>query len=65
MTGPEHYAEAERLLADVANLAYTREGANAEALAEALVHAQLATAAAVALGGNAARTEWFKVAHRD
>jgi hypothetical protein len=49
MTGPEHYAEAERLLTDAFN--EVREGDPAEAivLAQAQVHATLALAAATAV----------------
>ncbi|MFE0808160.1 hypothetical protein ACFW34_11840 [Streptomyces sp. NPDC058848] len=56
MTGPEHYREAERLLAVAASSDQTTyEGANPEAdrtIAEAQVHATLALAAATAMSGT-------------
>ena len=47
MTGPEHYREAERLLA-IAGMPKYREGAQ-QLLAEAQVHATLALVAATAV----------------
>ncbi|MDX3033924.1 hypothetical protein [Streptomyces scabiei] len=56
MTGPEHYREAERLLAVASESKDTTfEGHNPEAdgtIAEAHVHATLALAAATALGST-------------
>ena len=50
MTGPEHYLEAERLLADPGNLSGRRTGiVTEEVAAHAQVHATLALAAATAL----------------
>jgi hypothetical protein len=49
MTGPEHYEEAERLLATVKGTGYGDEMAR-DRLAAAQVHATLALAAATALG---------------
>ncbi|MBL1107385.1 hypothetical protein JK361_22725 [Streptomyces sp. 5-8] len=57
MTGPEHYREAERLLGMAHRFTYG-DGADpavgAALAAEALAHAQLATAAATALNDHAA-----------
>ena len=53
MTGPEHYLEAERLLADRSNLSGRRTGVvTEEVAAHAQVHATLALAAATALAGE-------------
>ena len=49
MTGPEHYLEAERLLADPGNLSGRRTGIITE---EVAAHATLALAAATALAGE-------------
>lgn len=73
MTGPEHYAEAERLLAvDYAKAKSRAAGwtVTPVALSEAQVHATLALAAATALGREGGdgrmpardRAEWFGVA---
>ena len=50
MTGPEHYTEAEKLLADP-NYGEPKGIRRSEAVAAAQVHATLALAAAAALGG--------------
>ena len=53
MTGPEHYLEAERLLADRHNLRSDHMGVVAEEVAaHAQVHATLALAAATALAAE-------------
>ncbi|MGY5634198.1 hypothetical protein ACW7N6_38300 [Streptomyces sp. UC1A3] len=54
MTGPEHYREAEKMLKGCKNShgALMIEGGTAEVLAAALVHAQLAQAAATALNDS-------------
>jgi hypothetical protein len=53
MTGPEHYLEAERLLADPGNLSGRRTGiVTEEVAAHAQVHATIALAAASALAGE-------------
>jgi hypothetical protein len=53
MTGPEHYLEAERLLADRLNLSGRYEGVvSREVAAHAQVHATLALAAATALAAE-------------
>ncbi|GGU12948.1 hypothetical protein [Streptomyces violascens] len=61
MTGPEHYREAERLIAvAVRSDQTTYEGENPEAdrtLAEAQVHATLALAAATALVDETPRSD--------
>lgn len=70
MTGPEHYREAEKLLKGCKNShgALMIEGGTAEVLAAALVHAQLANAAATAMGSvsngmpNEDFSAWDKVA---
>ena len=62
MTGPEHYREAERLPAGQRN-ADRGSSADLSVLLEALCHAQLATAAAMALKPPS-RTKWGKVAGR-
>jgi hypothetical protein len=52
VTGPEHYREAEKLIADAANYARPNDEGHCEAdraLAEAQVHATLALVAAYAL----------------
>lgn len=49
MTGPEHYLEAERLLADPGNLSGRRTGIITE---EVAAHATLALAAATALAAE-------------
>ena len=49
MTGPEHYAEAEKLLADP-NYGEPKGIARSETVAAAQVHATLALVAATALG---------------
>jgi hypothetical protein len=54
MTGPEHYQEAERLLAEAAATPGAFDEGNPAARRRreaALVHATLANAAAIALGG--------------
>lgn len=53
MTGPEHYREAEKLLANVADLPHGDSRAM-ESIAEAHVHATLALAAATAVSQNRA-----------
>ena len=50
MTGPEHYAEAERLLTDAFDEVRHGDPAEAVVLAQAQVHATLALAAATAVG---------------
>lgn len=66
MNGPAHYREAERLLADVADMDPGFQQINApRVLAEAQVHATLAlaAAAAVANGRNLASVQrWMDVA---
>jgi hypothetical protein len=75
MTGPEHYREAERLLAHAAALNPRNEDARAEATAaavEAQAHATLALAAATAMQaavdgsepgmGSAEFHEWYDAA---
>lgn len=70
MTGPEHYAEAERLLAQAdtyvsENMAHQTGEHKADMLAAAQVHATLALAAAVAADkavGPAASSGWRTVA---
>ena len=61
MTGPEHYREAELLLAEADNFS-ENGGDMGQMLAAAQVHALLALAAATALptggAGTAARGEW-------
>lgn len=65
MTGPEHYREAERLLAHTEYSVPVRYGAGAECarqqLAAAQVHATLANTAAAALsdGTSADRMAWL------
>lgn len=52
MTGPEHYREAERLMAEIRNTRAHNDETNPAAallLAEAQVHATLANAAAIAM----------------
>jgi hypothetical protein len=69
MNGPEHYAEAERLLADVpdmlANQPSTTPGAIGLAVARAQVHATLAQTAATVNGRASAaldqHDEWAAV----
>lgn len=56
MTGPEHYAEAERLLAE-ADKATERPVAETRALF-ALVHAQLSTTAAIVDCSGRVDREW-------
>jgi hypothetical protein len=54
MTGPEHYAEAENLLAQAAAIPSNSNETNPAAallLKQAQVHVGLATTAAIALGG--------------
>jgi hypothetical protein len=56
MTGPEHYREAERLLAESQTIHRPNDEGHCEAdrtIAEAQVHATLALAAATALNDNA------------
>lgn len=48
MNGPEHYAEAERLLRGLSNPHHSSYGTRAERTAEAQAHATLALAAATA-----------------
>lgn len=71
MTGPEHYREAERLLAIVAPIPATAEDApaNASIVAEAQAHATLALAAATALVSyrdngmtEGDRSAWYRTA---
>lgn len=55
MTGPEHYREAERLLAESQTITRPHEEGHCEAdrsIAEAQVHATLALAAATALSAT-------------
>jgi hypothetical protein len=55
MTGPDHYREAERLIAEQAKVTRLHDDTCPEAdrmLAEAQVHATLALAAATALNDN-------------
>lgn len=63
MTGPEHYKEAERLLATVEATAEDTVGSVAATVAQAQVHATLALAAATALKPPS-RARWGKVAGR-
>jgi hypothetical protein len=60
MTGPEHFQEAERMLAEARAVqdAFYR----GMLLAEAHVHATLANAAATALGGALENRAWADVA---
>ena len=51
MTGPEHYHEAQQLLADP-NYGEPKGIGRSETIAAAQVHATLALAAATALGGD-------------
>lgn len=60
MTGPEHYAAAEALLAD-ARHAHVEDDAK-RWLARAQVHATLALAAATAIDLDRQRGKWRKVA---
>jgi hypothetical protein len=53
MTGPEHYHEAQQLLADP-NYGEPKGIGRSETIAAAQVHATLALAAATALGGDSA-----------
>jgi hypothetical protein len=53
MTGPEHYYEAQKLLADP-NYGEPKGISRSEAVAAAQVHATLALAAATALGSSPA-----------
>jgi hypothetical protein len=65
MTGPEHYAEAERLLTEQVFISgnHTTRRAFAETVAAAQVHATLAAAAAAAIGTSAQDArEWASVA---
>ena len=73
MTGPQHYAEAERLMAfaDEKGDSHRRTRSSADPsaedlqriLADAQIHATLALAAAAALGTSAAEApEWADVA---
>jgi hypothetical protein len=70
MTGPEHYLEAERLIAlarkegEAENGAYNsgRHVAPPMILAEAQVHATLAAASAAAFGPDAEARAWASVA---
>ena len=57
MTGPEHYAEAEKLLADP-NYGEPRGIRRSETVATAQVHATLALAAATALGAGLDERAW-------
>jgi hypothetical protein len=69
MTGPEHYQEAERLLAEAVGNSASM-GQLAAVTATAQVHATLALAAAAGLGmgretlstPSPARIEWFRAA---
>ncbi|WP_275558588.1 hypothetical protein [Streptomyces sp. 5-6(2022)] len=58
MTGPEHYREAERLLAEADNIA-EQGGDMGEMIAAAQVHATLAQAAATALIDETPRSDSF------
>lgn len=64
MTGPEHYKEAERLVAGILQGRYDEsERPGSELLTIAQVHATLAAAAASALGGSVTETRaWASVA---
>jgi hypothetical protein len=64
MSGPEHYVEAERLVAEVIDGDYAKGRYTAtELLAAAQVHATLASAAAAALVGTATEDRaWAEVA---
>lgn len=60
MTGPEHYQEAERLVAGILEGRYDEsERPGSEMLAIAQVHATLAQAAATALHGVTDQRQWF------
>jgi hypothetical protein len=62
MTGPEHYAEAERLLTDAFDEVRHGDPAEAVVLAQAQVHATLALAAATALKSDTGSPSWADVA---
>jgi hypothetical protein len=64
VTEPEHYQEAERLVAGILEGRYDEsERPGSELLAIAAVHATLAAAAAAALGASAADSRaWTEVA---
>jgi hypothetical protein len=64
MTGPQHYQEAERLVAGILEGRYDEsERPGSELLAIAAVHATLAQAAATALGTSPAESgAWADVA---
>ncbi|MBL3808469.1 hypothetical protein [Streptomyces sp. BRB081] len=70
MTGPEHYARAEQLLTDAADILRPHDEGHCEAdrlIAEAQAHATLALAAATALlpgdPDSASRGAWVSVIH--
>ncbi|MEV8523223.1 hypothetical protein AB0451_03545 [Streptomyces sp. NPDC052000] len=70
MTGPEHFREAERLLAESQTIVRPHDEGPCEAdrrIAEAQVHATLALAAATALppgtAGTGSRGNWVNAVH--